>query len=171
MSTTAAILEEIDQESATTRRVLERVPGDRLTWKPHPRSMSIGELALHVAGSPGFIAEWALQDSVEFPEDSTLVQPKSTHEILAAHEESVKKAKSAISRLGDEGLHQHWQATKNGVAVFAMPKAALVRTIVLNHTYHHRGQLSVYLRLLDVKVPSIYGPSADENPMAVAAQA
>ncbi len=168
MSTTAAILQEIDQESATTRRVLERVPGDRLTWKPHPKSMSLGELALHIAGGPGFVAEWALQDSIEFPNDSTLAQPKSTAEILAAHEQSVAKAKNVISRLGDDGLHQHWQATKNGVTVFGMPKAALVRTIVLNHTYHHRGQLSVYLRLLDVKVPSIYGPSADENPMEMA---
>jgi uncharacterized damage-inducible protein DinB len=171
MSTTAAILQEIDQESATTRRVLERVPGDRLTWKPHPKSMSLGELALHIAGSPGFIAEWALQDSVEFPEGSTLAQPTSTTEILAAHEQSVAKAKSAINRLGDDGLGRHWQATRNGVTMFGMPKAALVRTIVLNHTYHHRGQLSVYLRLLDVKVPSIYGPSADENPFAVAAKA
>ena len=90
---------------------------------------------------------------------------------MAAHDEGLKKATSAITRIGDAGLHQNWQATKGGVAFMTMPKIALVRAIVLNHAYHHRGQLSVYLRLIDVPVPSIYGPSADENPFAVAAQA
>src|SRR6266849_3530528 len=108
MSSATAILQEFDQESATTRRVLERVPGDQLTWKPHPKSMSLGELAMHVASSPGFIAEWALLDTVEFPEHSTLPQPTSSTQILAAHDEGVTKAKTAISRLGDAGLQQHW---------------------------------------------------------------
>jgi uncharacterized damage-inducible protein DinB len=169
MSLTDAILREFEMESATTRRVLERVPNDRLTWKPHQKSMSLGELALHLASSPGAIAEWGLVDSLEFPGGGPLPQPTSSAEILAAHDEGVKKAKSAIAKIGDAGLHQEWQATKNGVAFLKMPKAALVRAIVLNHAYHHRGQLSVYLRLIDVPVPSIYGPSADENPFAVAA--
>jgi uncharacterized damage-inducible protein DinB len=166
---TDAILQEFDMECATTRRVLERVPNDKLTWKPHPKSMSLGELALHLASSPGTIAEWGLVDSLEFPGGGPLPQPTSSAEIVAAHEESVKKAKAAITRIGDAGLQTHWQATKNGVPFLKMPKAALVRAIVLNHAYHHRGQLSVYLRLIDVPVPSIYGPSADENPFAVAA--
>jgi len=170
MSLTDAILKEFEMECATTRRVLERVPTDRLTWKPHPKSMSLGELALHLAGAPGTIAEWALVDSYEL-KGTPLPQPSSNAEILAAHDESVKKTKSAITRIGDEGLHQKWQATKDGVAFMTMPKIALVRAIVLNHAYHHRGQLSVYLRLIDVPVPSIYGPSADENPFVVAAQA
>ena len=171
MSLTDAILQEFDTECATTRRVLERVPNDRLTWKPHPKSMSLGELALHLAAAPGTIAEWGLVDSFELPGGNPLRQPASSAEILAAHDEGVKKTKSAITRIGDAGLHQNWQATKNGVAFLKMPKIALVRAIVLNHAYHHRGQLSVYLRLIDVPVPSIYGPSADENPFAVAAQA
>jgi uncharacterized damage-inducible protein DinB len=167
----AAILHELDAENATTRRVLERVPEDRLTWKPHPKSMSLGELALHLAQSPGAIAEWAVPDSIDAPAGgSGLRTPATTAEILAAHDEGAAKARAALEKVGDAGLHQPWTMVKDGVTVFAMPKAALVRSIVLNHAYHHRGQLSVYLRLLDVPVPSIYGPSADEKP-AMAAQA
>jgi len=169
MSLTDAILQELEMECATTRRVLERVPNDRLTWKPHPKSMSIGELALHLASAPGAISEWALVDSFEFPGGRPLPQPTSSAEIVAAHDAGVKQARSAITRIGDAGLRQNWQATKNGVAFMTMPKIGLVRSIVLNHAYHHRGQLSVYLRLIDVPVPSIYGPSADENPFAAAA--
>jgi len=132
--------------------------------------MSLGELALHLATSPGAIAEWCLVDSLEFP-GGKLPQPSSNAEILAAHDASVEKAKRALTKVGDAGLQQKWQATKNGVAFMTMPKIALVRGIVLNHAYHHRGQLSVYLRLIDVPVPSIYGPSADENPFVAAAQA
>jgi uncharacterized damage-inducible protein DinB len=170
----AAILGELEHENATTRRVLERVPEDKLSWKPHPKSMSLGELALHVAMSPGYICEgWALQDVVDFGKGGggKLPSPTSTKEILAAHDESVVKTKNALAKLGDEGLRAPWKAVMNGNPVFDLPKAALVRSIVCNHQYHHRGQLSVYLRLLDVPVPSIYGPSADENPMAERAQA
>ena len=166
----AAILRELEQENATTRRVLERVPADKLSWKPHPKSMSLGELALHVAMSPGYIADgWALKDVVDFGTGGgKLPEAKSTQEILAAHDDGASKAKAAITTLGDEGLRKPWKAIAGGATVFEMPKAALVRSIVLNHTYHHRGQLSVYLRLLDVSVPSIYGPSADEKPPAFA---
>ena len=169
----AAFLGEVDQESATTRRVLERVPNDKLTWKPHPKSMSLGELALHVAMSPGYIAEgWACQDSLDFGQrgGGKTPEPASTQEILAAHDDGVIKTKNALAKIGDEGLSQQWTATMNGATVFNMPKAALIRSIVMNHTYHHRGQLSVYLRLLDVPVPSIYGPSADESPFRATAE-
>ena len=163
MSSAAALVHEIDLESATTRRVLERVPDGRLTWKPHDKSMSIGALALHLASAPGAIAQWALVDSFEFP-GGKAPEATSCAQILAAHDEGVAKARAAITAIGDAGLKQEWQATKNGVAFLKMPKGALIRSIVMNHAYHHRGQLSVYLRLLDVHVPSIYGPSADENP-------
>jgi uncharacterized damage-inducible protein DinB len=163
----AAILRELDQENATTRRVLERVPEDRLSWKPHPKSMSLGELALHVAQSPGYIASnWCVKDVVQVGGGGESPKPSSKQEILAAHDDSVTKTRDVLTQLGDEGLHKPWKAEAGGATVFEMPKAALVRSIVLNHTYHHRGQLSVYLRLLDVPVPSIYGPSADESPMA-----
>ena len=167
MSVTNAFLAEFENEAKTTRRVLERVPSDKLGWKPHPKSMSLGGLALHVAMSPGVICGWALDDETEFggggPPD-----PKSTEEIVAAHDQSVTRVKEILSKLSDEDVSKQWGAKpKGGGAVFfSMPKVALLRALGLNHTYHHRGQLSVYLRLLDVPVPSIYGPSADENPFA-----
>src|SRR2546421_9916008 len=165
MSMTAAILQEFENEAITTRRVLERVPADKLTWRPHPKSMSLGHLALHVAASPGVIAGWAAAGVTEFKGEPG-PDPSSVSEIVAAHDKSVETVKSTRGSLGDEGLTQQWEAKANGTTLMTMPRAALVRALVLNHWYHHRGQLSVYLRLLDVPVPSIYGPSADENPFA-----
>ena len=165
MSMTEAILKEFDNEAGTTRRVLERVPADKLEWRPHPKSMSLGVLALHVAASPGVICGWAAEDETHFKGEPSPV-PTSTDEILAAHDHSVTKSKEILSSLGDEGLQKMWTAKAGGNTLMTMPKAALVRAIVMNHWIHHRGQLSVYLRLLDVPVPSIYGPSADENPFA-----
>jgi uncharacterized damage-inducible protein DinB len=165
-ATVSEILQEFDLESATTRRVLERVPVDQLTWKPHAKSMSLGQLALHVAMGPGAISEWAVKDSIELPDMGGPPQPTSQAQILGAHEESVKKVKASVSTIGDAGLGQTWQLKKNGATIMALPKGVLIRSLALNHIYHHRGQLSVYLRLLNVPVPSIYGPSADENPMA-----
>jgi uncharacterized damage-inducible protein DinB len=165
---TQSLIQEFEQESATTRRVLERVPQDRLTWKPHDKSMSIGALALHVAGAPSFLAGWALQDQVEMSGDmEASPEAESTAQILAAHDQGVAATKEALTKIGDAGLMRDWKlTTKEGATIMAMPKAAFVRTVVLNHTYHHRGQLSVYLRLLEIPVPAIYGPSADENPFA-----
>ena len=169
MSVTEGLIQEFETEAATTRRVLERVPSDRLAWKPHPKSMSMGTLAMHIASGPGFITEWALKDSVEMPGGEGSSEAKSTAEILTAHDDGAKKTAAGLRSIGDAGLQRNWKMTnKDGVTLMAMPKAALVRSIVLNHIYHHRGQLSVYLRLLDIPVPSIYGPSADENPMAAA---
>jgi uncharacterized damage-inducible protein DinB len=168
MSATAAILQELEQEAATTRRVLERVPSDKLAWKPHEKSMSLGTLALHVAMSPGYISDWAVQDQTQFTPGAP-PDPKSTDEILSAHDAGLTKAKSNLSAIGDAGLGKMWSmTTPDGKAVLTMPKSALVRSICMNHVYHHRGQLSVYLRLLDVPVPSIYGPSADEGPRGMA---
>ncbi len=171
----AALLTELDIESATTRRVLERVPSDKLSWKPHPKSMSLGALALHVAQSPGYIAsQWATKDQVELgggKSDAPPPLPTTTDEILAVHDAGAKQAREALTAIGDDGMRTRWKAMAGGQTVFDMPKAALVRSIVMNHTYHHRGQLSVYLRLLDVPVPSIYGPSADEQPQMAAATA
>jgi uncharacterized damage-inducible protein DinB len=166
MSMIAATLQEFDNEAGTTRRVLERVPDDKLGWKPHPKSMSLGDLALHVAGSPAVICGWASEDETKFTGNNTPPSPKSTAEILAAHDAGVKTVKEKLSAIGDAGLQKMWKATAGGNTLMTMPKAALVRAIVMNHWIHHRGQLSVYLRLLDVPVPSIYGPSADENPFA-----
>jgi uncharacterized damage-inducible protein DinB len=168
----AAMIREMEQENATTRRVLERVPNDKLSWKPHPKSMSLGELALHVAMSPGYCSAWALQDTMELGKGGGgLPQPTSVDDILKAHDESVSKTQETLTKIGDEGMQAPWKAVAGEHTIFAMPKVALIRSIVMNHSYHHRGQLSVYLRLLDVPVPSIYGPSADEQPQRVTAQA
>ena len=159
-----ALVRELEQESATTRRVLERVPTDRLGWKPHPKSMSTGGLAMHIALTPAFITGWALQDSVEALDGAPPLEAESTAAILAAHDDSVTKAKAVLRQLGDDGLLREWRMTaKDGTTLFGWPKTSLVRAYALNHLYHHRGQLAVYLRLLDVPVPSIYGPSADES--------
>jgi uncharacterized damage-inducible protein DinB len=166
--TSAEVIQEFELEAATTRRVLERIPADQLTWKPHPKSMSLGELALHVASGPGVISEWALKDSMEMPDMGSRPQPTSSTQVLAAHDNSVRTAKAAIAAIGDTGLTAVWQLQKGGITIMALPKGVLIRSLALNHVYHHRGQLSVYLRLLNVPVPSIYGPSADENPMAAA---
>ena len=164
MAIMEAFAKEIDQEGATTRRVLERVPADRLSWKPHQKSMSLGHLALHVAQTPGIISTWALKDVFEFSGPPPEPEAKSAAQILAAHDESVKTAKDVLQKLGDEGLLREWEGKAGGNSIMKLPKVALFRAVVLNHWIHHRGQLSVYLRLLDVPVPSIYGPSADENP-------
>jgi uncharacterized damage-inducible protein DinB len=165
---TAAFLQEFDTEARTTRRMLERVPADKLTWKPHPKSMSLGELALHVAGSPGTISCWCTEDETTFTGEKA-PEATSCAQILAAHDQGVNTVKESLTKVGDEGLKTMWTAKAGGATLMQMPKAALVRAIVLNHWIHHRGQLSVYLRLLDVPVPSIYGPSADENPFAARA--
>jgi len=157
------MLEELDRESQTTRRVLERVPNDRLAWKPHQKSMSLGQLALHVATLPGAIAEISLQSPFQAPK---FVQPSasSASELLPALDESLAKAKRALGNQDDASLTSMWRLMDGDRELFAVPRGALLRTLMLNHWYHHRGQLSVYLRELDVPVPSIYGPSADENP-------
>ena len=165
MSITESFLREFENEAATTRRILERVPEDRLTWKPHPKSMSIGALALHVAMAPGYITEWALKDSIEWSGSDGRLEPKTEGGGLGGPRQSMKKTKAALTALGDAGLQRDWRMTnKDGATIMGMPKTALVRSIAFNHVYHHRGQLSVYLRMLDVPVPSIYGPSADESP-------
>jgi uncharacterized damage-inducible protein DinB len=165
MGVSDAFLQEIEHEGKTTRRVLERVPGDRLGWRPHPKSMSLGELALHVAKVPGVISSWCLEDTSILTGSSKQAEARSTDELLKEHDASMAKAKETLGTLGDAGLHRNWQAVAGGTTIMAMPKVALFRSVVLNHWYHHRGQLSVYLRLLDVPVPSIYGPSADEAPV------
>src|SRR6266571_5973488 len=165
MSTIEALLQELEQEKQTTKRVLERVPEDRLTWKPHEKSMSMGQLALHVATVPGAIAEISRQSPFKVGQ---FIQPPATSaaELVPALEQSIAKACDVLRTMDDAALAKTWRAMDGDREIFAIPVGALYRTIMLNHWYHHRGQLSVYLRLLGVPVPSIYGPSADENPFA-----
>ncbi|MDA1313350.1 MAG: DinB family protein [Acidobacteria bacterium] len=165
MSLTQGLIGELEQEAATTRRVLERVPDDKLGWKPHSKSMSLGQLALHIANTPGTVSELAAQNDVT-PPDFNQPQADSTAQVLAAHDASVAKAKTYLAGLSDEAAMEEWRVVAGGQTVMAMPRIGLLRGIMLNHWYHHRGQMTVYLRQLDVPVPSVYGPSADENPFA-----
>jgi uncharacterized damage-inducible protein DinB len=167
MSMIEALIQELEQESQTTRRVLERVPGDRLGWKPHDKSMSLGQLALHVATTPGGVSGMVRQSPMPIPR---FVQPSasSSAELIPALEQSVAQAKENLRAIGDSGLAGTFSVVAGDKEVMTMPVGAALRFIMLNHWYHHRGQLSVYLRELDVPVPSIYGPSADENPFAAA---
>jgi uncharacterized damage-inducible protein DinB len=165
MSIASSLLAELEHESKTTRRVLERVPQEHLTWKPHAKSMSLGQLALHVAIAPGNVAELAARDSVEPPKGS-FPEASTAAELLPALEASVAKAKQHLGAMDDAAMTATWRMTSGGRDVMAMPRMAFARAIMLNHLYHHRGQLLVYLRLLDVPVPSVYGPTADENPFA-----
>jgi uncharacterized damage-inducible protein DinB len=165
MGINQGFIQELEQEAATTRRVLERVPGDRLSWKPHAKSMSLGQLALHIATNPGTIAQMATLSSVPVP-DFAQAEAKSVAEILSALDATIVTAKTVLEGLDDNAMGEIWKAMAGDQVVMAVPRAGILRSIMLNHWYHHRGQLSVYLRLLDVPVPSIYGPSADDNPFA-----
>src|SRR5215510_3940652 len=160
------LLQELEQEAQTTRRVLERVPGDRLAWKPHDKSMSLGQLALHIAMVPGAIAEITQISPFPVPE---FVQPsaQSAAELVPALEQSLAKARSILQNLDDADLAKIWRVMDGDREVMALPVGAALRALMLNHWYHHRGQLCVYLRQVGVPVPWIYGPSADENPFAV----
>jgi uncharacterized damage-inducible protein DinB len=160
-----SILMEIDQEAQTTKRVLDRIPEDKLAWKPHPKSFSLGQLALHIASVPGSVALAAAPDSMEVPNFSQ-PEPKSRQEVLETFSKSLESTKDTLKKMDDARLTSMWSLTKNGRVLMSVPRVGFIRSILMNHVYHHRGQLSVYLRMLDVPVPSIYGPSADENPFA-----
>ncbi len=162
-----SFLQELEQEAATTRRVLERVPSDKLDWQPHAKSMTLGQLANHIAKTPGWIAELATGESWDLSAGGTGPgTAASTEEILAAFEADIALAKKTLSQWDDATATTSWSITKDGKPLMTLPRIGVIRVIGLNHWYHHRGQLSVYLRLLDVPVPSIYGPSADDNPFA-----
>jgi uncharacterized damage-inducible protein DinB len=163
MSKIDLLMQELEQEAQTTRRVLERVPADRLGWKPHDKSMSLGQLALHVATLPARIAEIARMSTVPVPEFKHPTAA-SASELVPALEVSVAKAKEILGTMDDASLMNMWRVVDGDKEVMALPVGALLRSIMLNHWYHHRGQLSVYLRQVGAPVPSIYGPSADENP-------
>lgn len=158
---------EIQQEAAITKRVLERIPPDKLAWKPHPRSMSLGQLGLHVATIPGAISKLAQQDEFDVAgANFNPPAPADTAEILAALDSSVQAVQVYLCGITESEAVGNWRLTFNGKEAFSVPRVSMLRSIMLNHWYHHRGQLSVYLRLLEVPVPVIYGRSADESPFA-----
>jgi uncharacterized damage-inducible protein DinB len=161
------LLAELDQEAQATRRVLERVPEAHLSWKPHPKSMSLGQLALHVATVPGMVAGLASQDTIPNPPQFIQAEAATASELIPALDASVKQARALLGGFDDAAMMEIWRLQSGGRDLMAMPRVAVVRAIMLNHWYQHRGQLMVYLRLLNIPVPAVYGPSADENPFAV----
>jgi len=165
-----AILMELEDEAKRTQRVLERLPEEKLGWKPHPKSFSLGQLAMHVAAGQGNLAKAVIEDvhqiSINPPPEA-----KTRKEILDSFHENTARAKDILGKMDDATLLATWTGQINGKTILSVPRIGFIRTVMLNHIYHHRGQLSVYLRLLNVAVPSIYGPSADENPFAAIAAA
>jgi uncharacterized damage-inducible protein DinB len=166
MSIAESLLPEYDHELATTRRLLERVPESEFGWKPHEKSMTLGQLAGHLANIPF----WLLQtmnapfyDVMAGDKEATLEPPPSRDVMLKEFDRKVKDARASLAKASDAEMRAPW-ALKNGEhEIFSVPRVAAVRTFVMNHLIHHRGQLSVYLRLRNVPVPSIYGPTADEQ--------
>lgn len=159
-----ALKMELQHESAGTRKLLERIPEGKLGFKPHEKSMDLNMLALHVAMLPDFIEPVLTKNEVDFGEmDFTFPEVKSTADILKIFDESLKKALDLLDKADDKTLMDKWTAKMNGEVVFELPKVSSLRNMTFNHLYHHRGQLTVYLRLLNVPLPGIYGPSADEQ--------
>jgi uncharacterized damage-inducible protein DinB len=160
-----SLLNEFREEVPATRRVLERVPGDKLSWKPHPKSRSLGELAMHVAGIHAMAERIIKSDEFAVGSIPPTI-PNSVEEIRAAFEKNVRGAEEALSTMSEQTAQGSWRLAFKGKEIFRKPRIAALRTNMFNHLYHHRGQLSVYLRLLDVPLPVVYGPTADENPFA-----
>ncbi len=162
MNTIQSFLPEFDHEMATTRRILERVPGDRLAWKPHAKSRSLGELATHVAE----LTRWGIRFQKDsFQIGSEAAPPlKSAEDFVTRFDGNVKESREKLSAMGDDRLEGEFTVLKpNGEVFFKVPRRAVLRSVLLNHLIHHRGQLTVYLRENDVPLPSIYGPTADEG--------
>lgn len=169
MSLAQSLLPEFDQEMATTRRCLERVPEDKLSYQPDPKSMTLARLAGHVAEMPGWGAVTVNTPALDFAKgDYKPTEMTSRTQILAAFDKIVAESRAAIAGASDEHLMQPWSLKQGDTVLFTLPRIGVLRSMVLNHTIHHRGQLSVYLRLTGAKVPSLYGPSADEQMAASA---
>ena len=161
------MLNELRHEAETTKRLLDRVPANKLDWRPHPKSMSLGQLALHVARIPGDLTRLAQLDQFDAANANfEPAMPESKAMVMSALNKGLSEASEYLAALSPDAAVAPWRLTLRGSEVFSMPRAVMLRNLLLNHWYHHRGQLSVYLRLLDVPVPVIYGRSADENPFA-----
>lgn len=167
MPLNAMLMQELEMEAQTTRRLLERVPEGRMDWRPHPRSRTLGELAMHIATVPAAVAALAAQASpAQVPDFADPPPPARAADFAPLLDETIAQTKRTLAGMDDPALTEIWRLMRGERELMALPRAAFLRAIMLNHWYHHRGQLSVYLRELDVPIPSIYGPSADENPFA-----
>jgi len=161
------LLPEFDQEMAASRKTLERIPEDKLSWKPHEKSMTVGRLAGHVAELSGWAAETIEHDSLDLmPPGQLAYQPTvvtSRQQVLELFDNNRERARKAIQNATDEHLMKNWSLLRAGQTLMTMPRVAVLRSFCMNHIIHHRAQLGVYLRLNDIAVPAVYGPSADEG--------
>jgi uncharacterized damage-inducible protein DinB len=163
MAMADALLPEFDREMTVTRKLLERVPEDKFEWKPHQKSMSLGQLAQHVATIPRWGTVTMAQSEFDLAGDNRGPALSTRAEVLATFDQHVSDARAALVGRGDGELMAPWALKRGGTTIFSMPKAAVWRSFVMSHLIHHRAQLGVYLRMHDVPLPSIYGPSADEG--------
>ena len=163
MSYNQGLIAELKMEAASTRKMLERVPVEKNDWKPHDKSMKLGRLATHVAELPGWITTTMTTDELDFAKiDYKPVIAATNEELLAKLDENVNKAIASLENANDADFEKMWTLRNGEKVFFSMPKKVVLRTVAYSHHYHHRGQLSVYLRLLDIPIPGMYGPSADE---------
>jgi uncharacterized damage-inducible protein DinB len=171
MAMNQAILAEFDKEIESTRRTLERIPDDTLGWKPHEKSGTMAWLASHVANLPMWVTVTMTTEVLDFaaPPDPKMPSPKeakSAKELVEFLDTNAKNARAAIAAASDSDLMKSWTLKQGDKTFFTIPKVAVLRSFVLNHLIHHRGQLTMYMRLKNIPVPALYGPSADENPWA-----
>jgi uncharacterized damage-inducible protein DinB len=158
-----SLLGEFEEQAPITRRFLERLPEDKLTWKPHEKSMTAGQLAYHLAFVPGGVVRAAVNNSLKAP-DFNFPQPSSHQEILKIHDEGVAAVRELLPKFDDAAMRETWRLLAGDKELLAQPRAGFLRDVMLNHWYQHRGQFSVYLRMLNIAVPASWGPSADEPP-------
>ena len=161
MSIAQSLLAEFEAQAPVTRKFLERLPADKLTWKPHSKSMTAGQLAYHLAFVPGGVVRGAQKDEI-LPPDFQFPQPASVQEVLDTFDQSIATVREILPSFDDGAMNATWRVVAGDQEILAMPRVAFLRNIMLNHWYQHRGQFCVYLRLLEVPVPSSWGPSADE---------
>jgi uncharacterized damage-inducible protein DinB len=163
MNLSAALLPEFDMEMGNLRKTLERVPDEKLDFKPHPRSNTMGWMMNHLANLPGWATITLKQDGLDFGPDMREPMVATTAEVLAVFDKNLAAARAALAEASDEDLMKNWTLSNQGKEIFSMPRIACLRGMIMNHMIHHRAQLTVYLRLNDLPVPALYGPSADEG--------
>lgn len=164
MPTAESLLAEFEVQAPITRRFLERLPEDKLTWKPHEKSMSAGQLAYHLASVPGGIVRF-VQNNPAQTSGFNFPQPETCHEVLNLFDESIAAVRNLLPKFDDAAMMETWRLLFDGQEILAQPRGEFLRNVMFSHWYHHRGQFSVYLRLLNIPVPASWGPSADEQPL------
>jgi len=167
MTIAKSLLAEFEIQAPITRRFLERLPEDKLTWKPHEKSMSAGQLAYHLAFVPGGIVRFVQNNPAQAPDFANFPQPATRQEILKTFDEGIAAVRELLPKLDDARMNKTWRMVAGGREVLAQPRAQFLRDVMFSHWYQHRGPFSVYLRLLNVAVPASWGPRADEPPIFV----